>query len=165
MVNVGCNTLSNKTPEVTSEQSEDLNSITSNDIEALEFDDYGLSTDGEKALENWQKYHELIEQMDYIYKTDFSFFNGDMAVLKTFMNDLKTEMPEDIKTASILARINAMETMLLNLNSLFKLDHVDKSIRLNAIKDVLVSKSNLNLQINKKFELDANLVDKDSTNE
>jgi hypothetical protein len=39
---------------------------------------------------------------------------------------------------------------------------VDKGTRLSAIKELLVAMSNLNLQINKKFELEANLADKNN---
>lgn len=161
IISVGCNKSSNKEHGITNRNLDDLNRISSKDIESLEFDDYGLSNDAEKALENWQKYHELVEQIEFINKTDFSFFNGEITVLKTFVNDFRTEMPESIKTAPILARITALETMLLKLNSLLRLDNVDKSTRLDAIKELLVSFSNLNLQINKKFELDANLVEKE----
>ncbi len=160
---VGCNNASNKANVDSNGISDDQKNITSKDIEALEFDDYALSDDAEQAIENWQKYHELDEQIGYLHTTDFSFFSGEKEVLKAFINDFKTEMPESIKTASILARLTVLETMLLKLNSLLRLDNVDKVTRLNAIKEVLVSMSNMNLQINKKFELDANLVEKDNT--
>ena len=70
-------------------------------------------------------------------------------------------MPETIKTAPILSRIMALETKLLKLSSTLKLDNMDKATQLSCIKEFLVAMSNLNLQINKKFELDANLVGKD----
>jgi len=162
-ISMGCNTVSEKTLQDNNIISNEDKNITSKDIELLEFDDYALSEDSEKALENWQKYHELVEQIDFIHKADFSFFSGEKGVLKTFINDFKTEMPESIKTAPILARITALETMVLKLNSLLRLDNIDKATRLRAVKELLTTMSNLNLQINKKFELDANLVEKGDT--
>ncbi len=163
IVNFGCNNLSNQQLEEPVEVSDDLKNITPKDIESFRFDDYTLSNDSKKALENWQKYQELNEQISYIDKADFSFFIGEKKVLKAFINDFKTEMPETIKTAPIVSRITVLETKLLKLNSTLKLDNVDKVTRLSAIKELLIAMSNLNLQINKKFELEANLVDKNDT--
>jgi hypothetical protein len=161
----GCNNTPNQKLDDIVEVSADENNITPKDIESFRFDDYTLSNDSKKALENWQKYQELKEQIEYINKVDFSFFNGEKKVLKAFINDFKTEMPESIKTAPIESRITALETKLLKLNSTLKLDNVDKNTQLSAIKELLIAMSNLNLQINKKFELEANLVDKVNNNE
>ena len=165
IVNFGCNNAPSQKPEETADVSDNLKNITSIDIESFRFDDYDLSDDSKKALENWQKYRELNDQIDYIKKADFSFFNGEKKVLKAFINDFKAELPEAVKTAPILSRITALETKLLKLNSILKLENVDKANRLSVIKEFLIAISNLNLQINKKFELDANLVDKNDNNE
>jgi len=163
LVSFGCNKTPKQQPDTITEVSDDTKNITPNDIESLRFDDYTLSEDSNIALENWQKYQELNEQIGYIYKADFSFFNGEKKILKTFINDFKTEMPESIKTAPILSRTTALETMILKLNSTLKLDNVDKPEQLRAVKGLLIAMANLNLQINKKFELEANLVDKNDS--
>ena len=46
---------------------------------------------------------------------------------------------------------------------MLKLDNIDKTEQLKAVKELLIAMSNLNLQINKKFELEANLVDKNDS--
>jgi hypothetical protein len=74
-------------------------------------------------------------------------------------------MPDSIKTAPILSRITALETMILKLNSTLKLDNVDKTEQLRAVKELLIAMSNFNLQINKKFELEANLIDNNDSAE
>jgi len=155
-----CNNATVQQSEETEGATKTSKAITEKDIESFRFYDYGLSNDSKKGIENWQKYWELNEQIDYLKKVDFSFFDSEKAILKAFLNDLKTEMPEAIKTAPILSRITALETKLLKLNSTLKLDNADKTERLNDIKEFLIAMSNLNLQINKKFELEANLVDK-----
>ena len=103
------------------------------------------------------------KQVGYLRNADFSFFNGEQSILITFIKDFNTTVPESIKTAPILSRITALETMLLKLNSTLRLDNIDKEAQLKATKEFLVAMSNLNFQINKKFELDANLVIKNDT--
>ena len=155
----GCNTSSNQKHE---EPENVIAEITSKDIKSLRFDDYTLSGDSEKALENWVKYHELIEQIEYLKKADFTFLISEKKILKTFINDFKVEMPETIKTAPILSRVTVLETKLLKLSSTLKLDNMEKITQLGCIEEFLIAMSNLNLQINKKFELEANLVDKEA---
>ena len=161
----GCKEKQDQIVDQTTEASIDKNKITPKDIELFRYDDYALSEDSKKALENWQKYQELSEQIGYINKADFSFFMVEKNVLKTFLNDFKVEMPEPIKTTPILSRIKVLETMALKMNSTLKLDNVEKNTQLKDIKELLIAMSNLNLQINKKFELEANLVDKDNSDE
>lgn len=165
LVSFGCNNTPKQQPDTITEVSEDIKNITQNDIESLRFDDFTLSEDSKKALENWQKYQELNEQIGYVNQADFSFFNGEKSILKTFINDFKTEMPESIKTAPIQSRITVLETKILKLNSTLKLDNIDKTEQLKAVKELLIAMANLNLQINKKFELEANLVDKNDSAE
>lgn len=162
-VNFGCNKIPSQKPDTITEVSVGIKNITPSDIESLRFDDYTLSEDSKKALENWQKYQELNEQIGYVNQADFSFFNGEKSILKTFINDFKTEMPESIKTAPIQSRITVLETKILKLNSILKLDNIDKTEQLKAVKELLIAMANLNLQINKKFELEANLVEKNNT--
>lgn len=163
LVNFGCNKTPKQQPDTVTEITDDTKKITSNDIESLRFEDFTLSEDSNNALENWQKYQELNVQMGYVNQADFSFFNGEKSILKTFINDFKTEMPESIKTAPIQSRITVLETKILKLNSILKLDNIDKTEQLKAVKELLIAMANLNLQINKKFELEANLVDKNET--
>ena len=165
LVSFGCNNTTKQQPDTIEEVSENIKNITQNDIKSLKFDDFTLSEDSKKALEDWQKYQELNEQIGYVNQADFSFFNGEKSILKTFINDFKTEMPESIKTAPIQSRITVLETKILKLNSTLKLDNINKTEQLKAVKELLIAMANLNLQINKKFELEANLVDKNDSAE
>ena len=163
LVSFGCNNTTKQQPDTIEEVSENIKNITQNDIKSLKFDDFTLSEDSKKALEDWQKYQELNEQIGYVNQADFSFFNGEKSILKTFINDLKTEMPESIKTTPLQSRITVLETKILKLNSTLKLDNINKTEQLKAVKELLIAMANLNLQINKKFELEANLVEKNNT--
>lgn len=94
--------------------------------------------------------------MEYLKSADLAFFKSEPTLLDVFINDLEKEIPDAIKTNEILARITALETKILKLNSLLTLGNIPKKERLEGIKETLVAMSNLNLQINKKFEFEAN---------
>ena len=49
---------------------------------------------------------------------------------------------------------------MLKLNSLLLLDNISKNEQLQGLKEVFVAFSNLNLQINKKLEFEANNISK-----
>ncbi|MFT5244867.1 MAG: hypothetical protein ACI8QQ_002813, partial [Psychroserpens sp.] len=55
-------------------------------------------------------------------------------------------------------RITALDTKTQKLNSLLRISNIEKDEKLEAIKEFLITTSNLNLQINKKFEFEKNNV-------
>nr|WP_321232821.1 hypothetical protein [uncultured Psychroserpens sp.] len=134
----------------------DARTIYQKDIEALRYTEFGLSSDSQKAVTDWQKFQELNTQIELLKKGDLNFFNGDRVLLKTFLLEFRTEMPTQLKTNEILARITAFETKTQKLNSLLTISNISKKEQLQGIKELLVTISNLNLQINKKFEFDKN---------
>jgi len=136
----------------------DARTISQKDIEALRYTEFGLSSDSKKAVMDWQKFQELQTQTSALKKGDLSFFDGDRLLFKTFLLELITEMPPQLQTNEISARLTALDTKAQKLNSLLSLTNIDKAERLQAIKEFLVTVSNLNLQINKKFEFEKNNV-------
>ena len=136
----------------------DARTISPKDIKAIRFIDYGLSQDSKKAVTDWQKYQELMVQTDLLKRGDFNFFNGERLLLNTFLLELRTEMPKSLQTNEITARIIALDTKAQKLNSLLTLNNIPKVQRIKAIQEFLVAFSNLNLQINKKFEFEKNNV-------
>ncbi|WP_299519565.1 hypothetical protein [Winogradskyella sp.] len=128
--------------------------ITARTIENFKFTDYALSANGEQVVANWDRYQELAIQVSYLRKADLSFFNGDKAFLKGFIDTLKLKMPDTLQTNPILSRTTIIETTLLRLNENLTLDNIDDSLKLRSVKEVLVAFSNLNYQINKKLEKD-----------
>lgn len=130
--------------------------ITRAEIDKLRYEDYGLSLDSRNAIENWQKYNELIIQTENLKKADLTFFTNEPTLIRTFLNDLETEIPKQLQTNEILARVTVLETTMLKLNSLLTLNNIKKEDKLTAVKEYLISVSNLNLLINNKFEFDAN---------
>lgn len=128
--------------------------ITTKAIENFDYTDYALSAESENALADWEKYQELAIQISYLKKADLSFFNGEKAILKKFMDEFKAGTPKQFLTNPIISRTVILETSILRLNENLRLSNVDESTRLLNIKDVLIAFSNLNYQINKKLERD-----------
>jgi hypothetical protein len=134
----------------------DARTIYQRDIEALRYADYGLSTDSQKAVIDWQKFQELNIQIELLKKGDFNFFKQDFVLLKTFLLEFRAEMPQQLQTNEILARTIAFETKAQKLNSLLTISNISKDEQLQGIEELLITVSNLNLQMNKKFEFDKN---------
>lgn len=130
--------------------------IGQNDIEDLRYTEFELSEASEQAVADWQKFQELLKQTDFLKKADLSFFSDDRLLLTTFFQELTVEMPQEIKTNEIMARLVVLETKAQKLNSLLRLDNIPKVERIEGIKEYLIALSNLKLQINKKFEYDKN---------
>lgn len=134
----------------------DARTIYQSDIAALRYTEFGLSPDAEKVVSNWQKFQTLETETERLKEGDLTFFTQDRLLLTTFLTELQSEMPVPLKTNEILARLTALNTKAQKLHSFLTLDNISKADRLQAIKEFLVTVSNLNLQINKKFEFDKN---------
>lgn len=159
MIILGCNSKSDQTTDTATDQEQDSQLITAKDIDDLEYTEYVLGPDAKQAVINWQRYQELTMQIDYLKKADFSFFGGENELMMTFLKDLKDGIPQQIASPAIKERLIALETKLLKLHSTLKLSNSEKSELLNNIKELLVATSNLHLQINKKFELESQIIE------
>ena len=126
------------------------------DIEAIDYIDYGLSPDSQKAVADWQKYHDLDAQVNFLKKANLSYFESDQELIKTFTLEFRNQMPKTLKTKAISARITALNTKLQKLNSLLLLSTSTKKEQLEGVKELLIAFTNLKLQINKKFEFENN---------
>ncbi len=151
-----CNQTSETTSEVKPTEASASQKISKNDIEALNYTDFGLSIDAKRAVENWQKYQELTQQIELLKQADFSFYQTEITLITTFFNDLRAEIPKPLATKEINARLTVLDTKMQKLNSLLLLNNISKSNKLEGIQELLVAFSNLNLQINKKLEFEAN---------
>ena len=134
-----------------SEKKDTAFKITAKTIENFDYADYGLSSEGENAVKDWEKYQELAIQIGYLKKGDLSFFNGDKKLLKKFVETFKVEIPDELRTNPIESRVIIVETTLLRLNENLTLDNIDNQLKLDSVKEVVVAFSNLNFLINKKL--------------
>jgi len=128
--------------------------ITAKTIESIQYKDFVLSSEAEDAIVTWEKYHELATQLSYLKRGDFSFFNGDIEVLKKFIKEYDAQIPEVFSTNPILSRNTIIETELLKLNESLTLDNIERSEKIENIKGLFIAFSNLNDMMNKKLERD-----------
>jgi hypothetical protein len=138
----------------------DSSQITSRDITKLKYTDFALSNLTKSKTSNWQKFNELSDKIEILKTGDLSFFRDDKAILVGFLNDLKNEIPESLKTPAILVRLSVIETTFLKLEGLASLSSAKKEDLLIIIKDVLVSYTNLVFQLNKKIEKESQNIEK-----
>ncbi|WP_040280621.1 hypothetical protein [Psychroserpens damuponensis] len=143
---------------VETQEQKDAKTISKIDIDGIRFDDYGLSAESKKAVTDWQKFQELNHHTEALKTADLTFFVEDPLIVKTLMQELRAEMPKTLQTNEILARITALNTKLQKLNSLLRISNIDKTQKIQAIREYFVTMSNLNLQMNKKFEFEKNNV-------
>jgi hypothetical protein len=156
-----CNTQTTNNSNIIEEiETIDSSQITSRDITKLKYTDFALSNLTKSKTSNWQKFNELTDKIEILKTGDLSFFRDDKAILVGFLNDLKNEIPESLKTPAILVRLSVIETTFLKLEGLASLSSAKKEDLLIIIKDVLVSYTNLVFQMNKKFEKESQNIEK-----
>jgi hypothetical protein len=154
------NNLQNEVAITVETTATDTTKITAKDIAKIKFTEYALSDLTEVKTRNWQKFHELSIEIERLKTGDLSFFRDDKAILVGFINDLKNEVPESLNSTAILVRLTVIETVFLKLEGLASLSTAKKEDLLAAIKDVLISHTNLIFQINKKFEKESQKIEK-----
>ncbi|HUH27231.1 hypothetical protein [Gelidibacter sp.] len=129
--------------------------ITAEDIAKLNYTDYILSADSQQAVLDWQKFQDLQEQIDLLKNGNLTFFKVEKKIMEEFILELKAEQPPAVTTPAIRSRMTVLETTLLRLQDLANLDNIKKKDLMESIKELLVANVNLILQINKKFEKEA----------
>lgn len=135
--------------------SQDTLKISKADIEKLNFTEFILDPASDKKLAGWLKYRELEDRINELKNADLSFFKGDKKIVETLIQEFMSTVPSNIDEESIQARILIVETMYLKLNNKVNLTTSTKSDIQKSISDLLEAFSNLNYQINKKFERDS----------
>ena len=139
---------------------QDSTSITKADIEQLNYTEFILDTDSDKKIVGWLKYREMADRINELKNADLSFFKSDKKIVETLITEFEDTCPEDISNEAIHARILIVETMYLKLNNTVNMTTSSKSDIKKSITDLLEAFSNLNYQINKKFERDSQNIEK-----
>ncbi|MCF7559367.1 hypothetical protein L3X39_01860 [Sabulilitoribacter multivorans] len=134
--------------------------ITELDISKLKYIDYALDAKTEDTIKDWQAYYQLQDVIINIKKGDLSFFNNNEEEVKILLSKLRENIPQQISSPSVLARILVLETKILKLESLSNLATTSKEELLITIKEFLVACSNINFQMNKKIEFDGRDIEK-----
>jgi hypothetical protein len=142
------------------EKLKESDEITVKDLSKIRYTDYILDSRTEDIVVNWVEYNQLQDAITKVKNGDLSFFNDNNKEIKELLKNLKQNIPIEVNTASILARITAFETKLYKLESLSNLATTTKPELIAVIKEFFVAFSNLNLQMNKKLEADTIIVEK-----
>lgn len=128
--------------------------ITEQDVAKLKYVEYILDSKTIEIVEDWPEYLQLEEVVTNIKKGDLTYFKDNEKVVKLLTRELKSNIPNSLKSESILSRVLVLNTKLLQLESLSNLTTTSKEELLQTIKEFLVSFSNLSFQMNKKIEFD-----------
>ncbi|NNC48991.1 MAG: hypothetical protein HKO01_00465 [Flaviramulus sp.] len=141
-------------------ENQQVQDINVEDISNLKYVDYVLDFKTEEAIKDWQEYYELQSVINEVIKSDLSFFNDNEENINILISKLKENIPAEVKSDGILARLLVLETKLLKLQSLSNLSTTTKEELLTIIKEFFVSFSNVNFQMNKKIEFDNRAIEK-----
>jgi hypothetical protein len=134
--------------------------ITKEDIQSLNYVEFVADAKVQNAISGWEKYNELEKTILDINDTNLTFFRDNHEIVEALIVDLKATVPEKVNSPHVMARIMALETKLFKLESMVNLSNVKKEPVIDAVTEVLVAFSNLNLQMNKKLEKESQNIQK-----
>ena len=134
--------------------------ITKKTIQKLNYLEFGLDAKVEKITKKWKKYTELDGVISNLKQADLSYFKDNHEIIEALITDLKQTVPKKLNSPSIVSRLIALETKIYKLESVVNLSNSSTETLMSSIKEVLVSFSNLNLQMNKKIERESQKIKK-----
>lgn len=141
--------------ENTSETQEKAYTLKVEDIENLNYVDFVLSPDSSQAILDWQLYQDLQNNIELLKAGNLSFFRVEKGIMEEFISEMKMQQPPVVVTPAIRSRMTVLETNILRLQNLSNLDNIKKQDFLEAVRELLIADANLKLQMNKKFEKEA----------
>ncbi len=103
-------------------------------------------------IEEWINYAELFSYIEEINSKNYSSIIDNKKYLIRFFNGLKNTIPELINKAEIKSRLTVIETDFLKFESIISNYTIDESEKINLVKKINNSFSNLNFQIDKIIE-------------
>ncbi|MDX1272147.1 MAG: hypothetical protein R3340_09965 [Bizionia paragorgiae] len=151
---MSCNSKSETGTQVETQVS-DRSSITKEDIAKLKYVDYSVDAKAKTTLDSWQAYSDISRAISQVKIADLSFFTSDEEIFMSTVKELGTTIPIKINSDPIQARVLALTTKMYKLEETINLKTSDKKEKLSSIKDVLQAFSYLTLQVNKKYEKEA----------
>jgi len=159
MLVVSCNGAS-KTQIKENTVAQDTFVITKGDIEAIKYIEYVLESESKSTLGSWQAYVDVSSALEDFKNADFKFFVDNEEIMISTLDELEITIPEEINTPPIQARLLVFKTKLYKLKQQLELSNSSKEEKLQALKAVFIANSNVTLQINKKYEKEAQKITK-----
>lgn len=160
----GCKKEENTTKETTTVAT-DSKKITKEDISKINYIEFSIDNKAKQTLNSWAAYNTVSRAIEILKQADFSFFKTDDAIFNTTLSDIENTTPDAINNEPIKARILILKTKLLKFRELIYLNTAKKNEKLLALKELFQSFNYVTLQINKKFEKEAqkqNIIKPDS---
>lgn len=141
----------------------DSTKVTKEDISKIKYIEYGIDNKAKETLDSWTAYNTISRAVDALKEGDFTFFDADDTAFNTILKDIETTTPEKINSEPIKARVLILRTKLLKVREVLTLKTSTKTEKIAALKALFQSFSYVTLQINKKFEKEAqNIIKPDS---
>ncbi len=138
-----------------SDVSQELIVVSKLDVETIKYVEYVLDRKAKNILTSWQTYTDVISAINEFKKAEFKFFNDNEEIFSSTIDELEMTIPDKINTIAISSRILVLKTKLLKLKQQLELSNTSKKEKLQALKEVFLANENVTLQINKKFEKEA----------
>ena len=104
------------------------------------------------TLEKWNSYSELSEYIKQFNINDFSSLIDNKKYIQGFFIELKKTTPEDITKPEISSRLTVIETDFLRFESMLSNFPLSNQEKIEMVKKINNSFSNLNFQIDKLIE-------------
>ena len=108
----------------------------------------------DSVVKHWSEYEQILAQMEFLNQGDVSFFISEAKEINGTLDTLKMKKPKCFSNNAIDSRLMALDVQVNILNQNFILDNISDEIKIQSIKEVIGAVSNLNYQMNKKFEFD-----------
>ena len=113
----------------------------------------------DSIFSSWKAYHQILTQTDFINKADLAFFESDLKSISKLMKPSNDSIPLCFNTNGIVSRAKVVTSFIYKMHSTLKLKSISKKERLDVVKSYMESVTNLNYQLNKKFEYDSYNID------
>ncbi len=129
--------------------------LTKEMIANINFTDILLDDKAKLYAQNWTSYNSIAQAINEIKELKCDFFKSDNIEFDTTFKELNTSIPEVFNSESVKARLLVLKTRLYRLKDELSFSPTLNTSQTVFIKEIFVAFSNLNLQINKKLEKEA----------
>ena len=104
------------------------------------------------SIEEWINYFELNEFIGQLNSNDYSSLIDNKKFLVKFFKGIKFSIPDEINKPEIISRLTVIETDFMRFESMLSNYEIENEIKINMVKKINNSFSNLNFQIDKLLE-------------
>jgi hypothetical protein len=157
---LSCNAKEGKANTASDTQKES-STLSRNDIKNIKFNEFALDVKVKKLASLWSAYFVAENIIKEVRVADFNFFiNNDGLAIPELMGDIRSTIPRIFKTQGIRSRLTIFEGALYKTDAAVKLNSNSKTELLDAVEELFIAFSNLNFQLNKKVEKDAQNIER-----